>query len=858
MSGPCIRHFALAALLLLTACSGKNAALPEGTQPLLPATATAQDWPVALPVDTVLPGEELNAAGKVQPQRSALSFDASTNFTRGADFDSAGGTVLVSSQGASFTSGSAGGRQLSFALYRIPLGGAEPGAVAIDANLRAVTGGTGRSSFYVGLSDYSQGRWNWSGPFSDNHVRLSTAVAVKGGTSYVSGLGNLYVALIAFDGADFDLVGVGVSPFDSLDSTAPSAPAALGVTASPGSFLVEWTPSAAGDLAGYRLHYSDASFASSTDPAVEHLEYLEGAAQHVLALPAGGARFFAVSAVDYSGNESALSNLDSAAAPVGAAPQLIVTSSNLAGKIGSPAILNVSGADSYDFDLDGDGLYDISDSTSTQQDIDTSRTGIIRPGVRGHGSGGTVALGGVSLIISAGFAPVALLDSDLDKGLVWGDGLDVNFDASGSSDVDTAAGSLQYSFDPEGDGTFTAFASSPLKAKTYTSAGTKLAAVRVRDPEGYEDVGYHAVQIQQGGAFRQLVVDRNDGTGAHSSLQMVDGCPAVAYCAPVAGDLLYCRALDSAGEQWGEPVQLDTGGNLYTCLAVIKNHPAIVYYNVGAAELRYIRASNTDGQKASNWSNAHITLGGLALLKPCLLDCNGNPAIVYTGASDNLYFRRATGASGSGDLLTDWTDPQFPIVTSGVRKQPVFRLVDGNPAVLFTTTTENLRYMRATSATGASSLDWGSTNILITGMDHVGESVDLAIVDGQPAVTWLDVDSEKVKYMRADSSTGTAVGDWTTQITLLAATGVGNCLSMAVLSGRPALAIADSQNIGFIRYTWASDALGSSWPVPKPAVSIFDGGANGPFSLADVGGLPAISYHSEAYDCLGFAVPDLD
>ena len=91
-------------------------------------------------------------------------------------------------EASTLCSGSAGAKQLSYAMYRIPLGADQPGAVAADVNLHPRTGGTGLSGYYLGLSDYSHARWEWHGPYSDYHVRLSTGAAVRAG-------GGLYLAL---------------------------------------------------------------------------------------------------------------------------------------------------------------------------------------------------------------------------------------------------------------------------------------------------------------------------------------------------------------------------------------------------------------------------------------------------------------------------------------------------------------------------------------------------------------------------------------------------------------------------------------------------------------------------------------
>ena len=58
-----------------------------------------------------------------------------------------------------------------------------------------------------------------------SHVRFNVPPA-----AYTSGLGNLMLAVVAYDGADFDLVGLGVNARDDADTTAPPIPSAPTLT----------------------------------------------------------------------------------------------------------------------------------------------------------------------------------------------------------------------------------------------------------------------------------------------------------------------------------------------------------------------------------------------------------------------------------------------------------------------------------------------------------------------------------------------------------------------------------------------------------------------------------------------------
>jgi hypothetical protein len=106
-----------------------------------------------------------------------------------------------------------------------------------------------------------------------------------------------------------------------------------------------------------------------------------------------------ISAVDISGNESPLSVVESGTPLVGTAPELELDVTSYSVMRGELVTLAVSGANTYDWDIDGDGTYDILDDVSGTADVDTSQTGIIRPLVRGTGGdASSVACSAVSVI----------------------------------------------------------------------------------------------------------------------------------------------------------------------------------------------------------------------------------------------------------------------------------------------------------------------------------------------------------------------------------------------------------------------------------------------------------------------------
>lgn len=254
------------------------------------------------------------------------------------------------------------------------MAGVQPGAICADVNLFGMDGGES-SGYYIGLANCARGMWEWHGPFNDSHVRLSTAAAVNGGADYLSSLGSLFICIAVYDGAECEVVAVAANPADTADTTAPDMP--LGLSAMPlvGALDLAWSGVIAGDLAGYRVYYAPSAFALPGSPGVKQLPYLLGQTRFVL--PGfSGATHVRISAIDTSGNESALS-ADAVGTPLpGSAPSLRVTASAPSGVLNDVITLVASGAAQYAWDLDGDGVYDITGDTTGTQSVDPRSPGL--------------------------------------------------------------------------------------------------------------------------------------------------------------------------------------------------------------------------------------------------------------------------------------------------------------------------------------------------------------------------------------------------------------------------------------------------------------------------------------------------
>ena len=463
----------LLVLLIIGGCGGSTVTPDLITTPDQTPTVTA--WPVFPPVDAVQPWEQVDDQGYVIPAsgRTGSAISTGSEFLPGVERHLAGGDVVSNGEAATINSGPG---SLSYAMYRVPLGGETPGVVSLDANL---LGGDG---YYVGLADYGDLCWHWYGPFSDNHVRLSTA----GGT-YTSALGSVHVCVVAWDGTAVDLVGVGVDaqvPGDGVPPPVPTAPAVYPVG---GGLFLEWLPVAAADLAGYHIYYSNHSIILPAQSGVRNIGYLEGVSRHLLT-GLTQATYIRLSAVDITGNESALSPEVSATPLDGSTPELALSISAPSAMLNDTVTLTATGAAVYNFDTDGDGMFDVTGDTTGVGSVGTSATGIIRPAVYATDPAGCVACGGVSLLVASNSRPVACATADPTSGEAP---FEVSF--SGSNSTDPGGWIVGGGWDFDGDGTYDAWdGASKLfvisATHEYTVPGLYNAKLRVVDNQGAWDV----------------------------------------------------------------------------------------------------------------------------------------------------------------------------------------------------------------------------------------------------------------------------------------------------------------------------------------------------------------------------------
>jgi len=335
-------------------------------------------------------------------------------------------------------------------------------------------------------------------------------------------------------------------------------------------------------------------------------------------------------------------------------------------------------------------------------------------------------------------------------------------------------------------------------------------------------------------AIGQIVtVDSAGDVGKHTSLAIVNGNPAISYYDATNGNLKYARATDVDGSAWGAPVTVDSNVlnvGLFTCLAVVNGNPAISYYDTDLGALKYIRADDINGE---TWSMAPVTVDdtGDAGEHNSLAVVNGRPAISYFEAIDHdLRYVRATDVNGN-----IWGAAPVSVDSAGVvGSYTSLAVVNGNPAVsYYDIANGDLQYVRATDADGNF---WGGP-VTVDSAGWVGLYTSLVVINGNPAISYFRIDLGDLKYARASDTNGDT---WGIPLTLDSAGDVGQNASLAVINGNPGVTYYDD-DVGDLKYVRAADANGSAWSTPIIADST---GAVGRFtSLTEVNGNPAASYY---------------
>ena len=159
-------------------------------------------------------------------------------------------------------------------------------------------------------------------------------------------------------------------------------------------------------------------------------------------------------------------------------------------------------------------------------------------------------------------------------------------------------------------------------------------------------------------------------------------------------------------------------------------------------------------------------------------------------------------------------------------------VVNGNPAICYYDhSLQVIKYTRATDPEGTA---WGAPVTVNIGVSVTPSDYSMAVVNGNPAISYHGGPNDDLMYIRATDANGSAWG------TPLLVDGNGNFYhpSLRIVGGNPAIAYSGTGGLWYVR---AANVNGSAWGAP---VNV-DGtvGVDYGCSLQVVNGNPAIAYH---------------
>lgn len=232
------------------------------------------------------------------------------------------------------------------------------------------------------------------------------------------------------------------------------------------------------------------------------------------------------------------------------------------------------------------------------------------------------------------------------------------------------------------------------------------------------------------------------------SLKVVNGFPAASYgvtLGPGDSELRYRRATEADGTSaWGSEVTIDTdsGANIGTTssLEIVNGLPAVIYCDNSNGRLLYKRSpdSNGDAWGAVEELSAAGSSTGIANQ---LLMIGANPASFFCRTSARVCYTRANSSSGD-----DWPVDPPAIEDTTFINATVFGggVYQNLPCVAYLDfSNKKLLFLLAKDELGA---EWNTPEI-IAGYSASGiPEGSFLIVNGKPALAWNEASSDTIHY----------------------------------------------------------------------------------------------------------------
>jgi len=132
-------------------------------------------------------------------------------------------------------------------------------------------------------------------------------------------------------------------------------------------------------------------------------------------------------------------------------------------------------------------------------------------------------------------------------------------------------------------------------------------------------------------------------------------------------------------------------------------------------------------------------------------------------------------------------------------------VVDGCPAIAYydrISSSEDifgLKYVRASTGTGASATDWGEPITVDDTSEITGRYPSMAVVYGNPAIAYWDSTNSDVRYVKATTSSGEGSADWQQLETVDDGTWTETG-TLAIINSNPALSYCSDGRLKYAYY----------------------------------------------------------
>jgi hypothetical protein len=226
-----------------------------------------------------------------------------------------------------------------------------------------------------------------------------------------------------------------------------------------------------------------------------------------------------------------------------------------------------------------------------------------------------------------------------------------------------------------------------------------------------------------------------------------------------------------------------------------------------------------------------VVHNGYAAAHPTIRIVNGNPAVTgvgQVGLSIGLVYNRSLDADGNFQGAT--------LLAGGYLGASSLDVAGGKPAVTFIDALGGISYVQAGDINGT---NWPAPAQIVTAsaLGGSGKSLSGLMVNANPALLAANF-TTNVYYLRASDTNGSS---WGAPAVVFHATNNVNAIALAMVGGRPSIALCADQKIYFAR---ANDINGASWPSFTVAVlpDITNDVPVGNLSLLDISSKPVIGY----------------